>query len=69
MISGVGLAKAISGRWPHAGGSKQGLAAGLTGLNGLDYWDAKQPKSYVQPSIFDILAGASPASAMDGWAE
>ena len=25
--------------------------------------------SYVQPSVFDMLAGASPASAMDGWAE
>jgi hypothetical protein len=25
--------------------------------------------TYVQPSILDILAGASPASAMDGWAE
>jgi hypothetical protein len=25
--------------------------------------------SYVQPSTFDMLAGASPASAMDGWAE
>jgi hypothetical protein len=25
--------------------------------------------SYVQPSIFDMLAGASPASARDGWAE
>jgi hypothetical protein len=25
--------------------------------------------SYVQPSGFDILAGARPASAMDGWAE
>jgi hypothetical protein len=23
----------------------------------------------VQPSIFDMLAGESPASAMDGWAE
>jgi hypothetical protein len=26
----------------------------------------KKPNSYVQPSIFDVLAGASPASAMDG---
>jgi hypothetical protein len=25
--------------------------------------------SYVQPSIFDMLAGESPASARDGWAE
>ena len=25
--------------------------------------------SYVQPSVFDMLAGASPASAMDGWTE
>jgi hypothetical protein len=25
--------------------------------------------SYVQPSGFDILAGARPASARDGWAE
>jgi hypothetical protein len=25
--------------------------------------------SYVQPLGFDILAGARPASAMDGWAE
>jgi hypothetical protein len=25
--------------------------------------------SYVQPSVFDMLAGASPASARDGWAE
>jgi hypothetical protein len=23
----------------------------------------------VQPSVFDMLAGESPASAMDGWAE
>ena len=28
---------------------------------------AQKPISYVQPSTFDILAGASPASAMDGW--
>ena len=27
------------------------------------------PNSHVQPSVFDMLAGASPASAMDGWAE
>jgi hypothetical protein len=26
-------------------------------------------KTYVQPSIFDMLAGESPASARDGWAE
>jgi hypothetical protein len=25
--------------------------------------------AYVQPSTVDMLAGASPASAMDGWAE
>ena len=25
--------------------------------------------SYVQPSTFDMLAGASPASARDGWAQ
>jgi hypothetical protein len=25
--------------------------------------------SYVQPSTLDMLAGESPASAMDGWAE
>ena len=25
--------------------------------------------SYVQPSTLDMLAGASPASAIDGWAE
>ena len=30
---------------------------------------AQKQNSYVQPSVFDILAGASPASAMDGWAE
>ena len=30
---------------------------------------AQKANSYVQPSTFDILAGASPASAMDGWAE
>ena len=30
---------------------------------------AKKANSYVQPSTFDMLAGASPASAMDGWAE
>lgn len=30
---------------------------------------AKKAISYVQPSVFDMLAGASPASAMDGWAE
>jgi len=29
----------------------------------------QEPNSYVQPSVFDMLAGASPASAMDGWAE
>jgi len=29
----------------------------------------KKAISYVQPSVFDMLAGASPASAMDGWAE
>jgi hypothetical protein len=28
-----------------------------------------EPLPYVQPSGFDILAGARPASAMDGWAE
>ena len=28
-----------------------------------------EANSYVQPSVFDMLAGASPASAMDGWAE
>ena len=27
----------------------------------------QKANSYVQPSTFDILAGASPASAMDGW--
>jgi hypothetical protein len=30
---------------------------------------APKANSYVQPSVFDMLAGASPASAMDGWAE
>jgi len=30
---------------------------------------AQKANSYVQPSTFDILAGASPASARDGWAE
>jgi hypothetical protein len=29
----------------------------------------EKPISYVQPSVFDMLAGASPASARDGWAE
>jgi hypothetical protein len=29
----------------------------------------EKPNSYVQPSVFDILAGESPASARDGWAE
>jgi hypothetical protein len=29
----------------------------------------EKPNSYVQPSVFDMLAGASPASARDGWAE
>jgi hypothetical protein len=29
----------------------------------------KKAISYVQPSSFDMLAGASPASARDGWAE
>jgi len=29
---------------------------------------AKKAISYVQPSVFDMLAGANPASAMDGWA-
>jgi hypothetical protein len=29
----------------------------------------QKPNSYVQPSTFDVLAGASPASAMDDWAE
>ena len=28
----------------------------------------KKANSCMQPSIFDMLAGASPASAMDGWA-
>ena len=28
-----------------------------------------QAHSYVQPATFDILAGGSPASVMDGWAE
>jgi hypothetical protein len=30
---------------------------------------SKKANSYVQPSDFDMLAGANPASAMDGWAE
>ena len=30
---------------------------------------SQKPNSYVQPSTFDTLAGARPASAMDGWAE
>jgi hypothetical protein len=30
---------------------------------------AQKAISYVQPAIFDMLAGANPASAMDGWAE
>ena len=30
---------------------------------------AQEANSYVQPSVFDMLAGANPASAMDGWAE
>jgi hypothetical protein len=30
---------------------------------------ARKASSYVQPSVFDMLAGESPASAMDGWAE
>jgi hypothetical protein len=35
-----------------------------------EYRRARQKaNSYVQPSVFDMLAGASPASAMDGWAE
>jgi len=29
----------------------------------------EKANAYVQPSVFDMLAGASPASAMDGWAE
>ena len=29
----------------------------------------KKIGTYVQPSVFDMLAGASPASASDGWAE
>jgi len=29
----------------------------------------EKANSYVQPSTLDMLAGASPASAMDGWAE
>jgi hypothetical protein len=29
----------------------------------------QKANSYVQPSTFDMLAGASPASAVDGWAE
>jgi hypothetical protein len=28
-----------------------------------------KPNSYVQPSTLGMLAGESPASAMDGWAE
>ena len=49
-------------------------------LLGVAYWleqpatpklaeRASKAVSYVQPSVFDMLAGASPASAMDGWAE
>ena len=35
-----------------------------------EYKRARQEAvSYVQPSVFDMLAGARPASAMDGWAE
>jgi hypothetical protein len=30
---------------------------------------APKANAYVQPSVFDMLAGASPASAMDGWTE
>ena len=29
----------------------------------------QKPNAYVQPSVFDMLAGESPASARDGWAE
>jgi len=34
-----------------------------------EYARRAQANSYVQPSTFDMLAGSSPASAMDGWAE
>jgi len=46
------------------------LAAGLASPAQRSV-QAGAPKaiSYVQPSVFDMLAGASPASAMDGWAE
>jgi hypothetical protein len=30
---------------------------------------APKANTYVQPSVFDMLAGESPASARDGWAE
>jgi hypothetical protein len=33
------------------------------------YARREKANSYVQPSVFDMLAGASPASARDGWAE
>jgi hypothetical protein len=34
---------------------------GILGMLTWSFW--------VHPSVFDMLAGASPASAMDGWAE
>jgi len=34
-----------------------------------EYAPRQKAISYVQPLTFDMLAGASPASAMEGWAE
>jgi hypothetical protein len=58
--------------------SQNGLPLGIVKLQG-DAPESAQGKdrrrpieqkdSYVQPSVFDMLAGESPASARDGWAE
>jgi hypothetical protein len=54
-------------------GETQGLAEAqiqvLPHPPGVQYMRASKAIPYVQPSVFDMLAGASPASAMDGWAE
>ncbi len=48
--------------------SATGLAPALT-REASSRRGGKKPNSYVQPSTVEMLAGTSPASAMDGWAE
>jgi len=48
-----------------------GIAANFATANHITYYarNVKKAYSYVQPSGFDMLAGANPVSAIDGWAE